>query len=318
MDTVNTNIATAPYSIDLSPWIPWTSPTLSNGTSVIGWASLRYPSDLQTDLDTTITFRWSKASNADRYIIQISFDPGFTVLENNDSISADTAKTFNDFLKGKKYYWRVNVQSVAGVGLWSKVSSFITMRSPAKPQLLDATPIQDQPGYATYAWNRVHYADQYFIQISTTPTFTRAFRTGSTSDTVKTFSGHSDGQRYYWQVRANNIAGPGLWSDVASSTLVGTDAREVGDIPTEYSIHQNYPNPFNPTTTLEFALPQRSQTKLIVYDLLGRGVRTLIDAELDAGYHGIDFDASNFPSGIYFYTIQSGIFVQTKKMVSMN
>jgi Secretion system C-terminal sorting domain len=84
-----------------------------------------------------------------------------------------------------------------------------------------------------------------------------------------------------------------------------------------YSISQNYPNPFNPTTKIKFGLPKAGLTKLIIYDLLGREVQTLINKELETGYHEINFDAGNFTSGVYFYRIQSGDFIQTKKMILM-
>ena len=83
----------------------------------------------------------------------------------------------------------------------------------------------------------------------------------------------------------------------------------------EYSLGQNYPNPFNPTTTIEFALPQSNNVRLIVYDLLGRVVAELVNGELNAGYHKINFNASNLSSGIYFYSLKTGDFSSVKKLV---
>ncbi|MGD8781991.1 MAG: T9SS type A sorting domain-containing protein [Ignavibacteria bacterium] len=82
-----------------------------------------------------------------------------------------------------------------------------------------------------------------------------------------------------------------------------------------YSLNQNYPNPFNPTTTIEFALPQNSDVKLVVYDILGRAVANLIDDNLAAGYHRINFNASNLATGVYFYRIKAGDFVSVKKLL---
>ena len=96
------------------------------------------------------------------------------------------------------------------------------------------------------------------------------------------------------------------------------DVKEkTGKIPTEYSISQNYPNPFNPTTKIKFGLPKAGFTRITVYDLLGRDIMTLINNELKAGYHEINIDAHNLPSGIYLYKIQSGDFTKTKKMILM-
>ncbi len=84
-----------------------------------------------------------------------------------------------------------------------------------------------------------------------------------------------------------------------------------------YLLSQNYPNPFNPKTKIRFDVPTTSFTKLIVYDLLGREVATLVNEELKPGSYEADWDASNFSSGVYFYKIISGDFVETKKMVLM-
>jgi hypothetical protein len=118
-------------------------------------------------------------------------------------------------------------------------------------------------------------------------------------------------------VQANNIAGSGPWSQVSDFTIAVTDVKEEAGIPTEYSISQNYPNLFNPTTKTEFALPRTARTDIVIYDLLGREVQTLIHKELKPGYYEMNVDASIVPSGVYFYRIQSAGVIQTKKMVLM-
>jgi hypothetical protein len=86
-------------------------------------------------------------------------------------------------------------------------------------------------------------------------------------------------------------------------------------LPVTGQLYQNYPNPFNPVTKIKFALPQTSITKLTIYDLLGREVNTLINQELSAGYHEVELNAGNIPSGIYFYRIDAGRFVSVKKCI---
>jgi hypothetical protein len=87
------------------------------------------------------------------------------------------------------------------------------------------------------------------------------------------------------------------------------------EIPKVYSLAQNYPNPFNPTTKIDFALPKPGLVKLVVYDLLGAEVATLVDENLQAGYHNVSFNAGNFASGVYFYKITAGDFTNVKKML---
>ncbi len=86
-------------------------------------------------------------------------------------------------------------------------------------------------------------------------------------------------------------------------------------IPAEYSLLQNYPNPFNPSTTIRFAIPQTSDVNLTVYDMLGQKIETLLNKELSAGTYNVMFDASKFSSGIYFYTLKTGNYLMTKKMI---
>lgn len=82
-----------------------------------------------------------------------------------------------------------------------------------------------------------------------------------------------------------------------------------------YSLAQNYPNSFNPTTTISYNLPKEGSVKLVVYDMLGRVVSTLVNEHKEAGTYSVDFDASNLASGIYFYEIKSSNFSEIRKML---
>ena len=88
-------------------------------------------------------------------------------------------------------------------------------------------------------------------------------------------------------------------------------------IPTVYKLYHNYPNPFNPTTILRYDLPEEIKVVLKVYNILGEEVATLINDEKVAGSYEVSWDANNLGSGVYFYRIQAGSFVETKKMVLM-
>jgi hypothetical protein len=85
--------------------------------------------------------------------------------------------------------------------------------------------------------------------------------------------------------------------------------------PTIYRLDQNFPNPFNPSTTIRFGLPHKSTVQLIVYNTLGQQVATLVQGEEEAGYHEVRFDGSNLASGVYFYRLTAGSFVQTRKLL---
>ncbi len=85
--------------------------------------------------------------------------------------------------------------------------------------------------------------------------------------------------------------------------------------PLNFSLSQNYPNPFNPSTLISYQLPQQSDVKLKVYDMLGKEITTLVNKVETAGNHTVSFDASNLSSGIYFYTLNTASFKQSKKMI---
>jgi hypothetical protein len=95
---------------------------------------------------------------------------------------------------------------------------------------------------------------------------------------------------------------------------VGIEPGE-DNIPLYFALYQNYPNPFNPMTTIRFDLPKTSMVLLRIYNITGQEVATLLSASLLPGFHSLDFDASDLASGIYFYRLQAGPFVQTRKMM---
>jgi hypothetical protein len=84
-----------------------------------------------------------------------------------------------------------------------------------------------------------------------------------------------------------------------------------------FALSQNYPNPFNPTTKIRYSIPNQGFVTLKVFDVLGREIATLVNKEQPVGNYEVEFDASSLTSGIYFYRIQAGEFVETKKMVLM-
>ena len=100
---------------------------------------------------------------------------------------------------------------------------------------------------------------------------------------------------------------------VGNSNFIMMKEKEI--LPVDFALYQNYPNPFNPVTTIEYSIPFESYVILKVYDILGREVATLVNEQKNAGYYRITFNASNLSSSVYFYRIQAGSFVSTKKFV---
>jgi len=112
---------------------------------------------------------------------------------------------------------------------------------------------------------------------------------------------------------------PAVQRGFISIGVVGVDPTNT-EIPTEFALNQNYPNPFNPETNISFSLPKEQNVSLVVFNLLGQQVRTLVNTSLSAGIHtstwdGRNDEGANVPSGIYFYRLNTSEFSQTNKMV---
>ncbi len=119
----------------------------------------------------------------------------------------------------------------------------------------------------------------------------------------------SSGKTYYYRIDAISKSG--------KAEQVGGIIEVVVSAPQEFALFQNYPNPFNPTTAISYQLSVNSQVTLKVYDVLGRGVETLVDERQDAGSHSVNFDASKLPSGVYFYSVTAGSYSAIRKMAVM-
>jgi N-acetylneuraminic acid mutarotase len=102
---------------------------------------------------------------------------------------------------------------------------------------------------------------------------------------------------------------------IAKKVVGVSDESEI--IPTEYLLYQNYSNPFNPTTRIKYQVPHLTFVTLKIFNLIGEEISTLVNEEKSVGRYTVDFDATGLPSGIYFYRLQAGSFVETKKMILM-
>jgi len=101
---------------------------------------------------------------------------------------------------------------------------------------------------------------------------------------------------------------------IKGDLLTGVTKNE-SQIPQTFALSQNYPNPFNPITKIKFDIPKPSYVKLVVYDVLGREIKTLVNEKLNAGRYDINWDGSSYPSGVYFYKLITDEYVNVKKMI---
>jgi len=106
-----------------------------------------------------------------------------------------------------------------------------------------------------------------------------------------------------------------LLSEEKIKIISSISKPDFGNVPSDFSISQNYPNPFNPSTCIEYTLPEASNVKLVIYDILGKEVAVLVDEHQGKGKYRINFNATNLSSGVYLYRFSTSKFAQTKKMV---
>ncbi|MFZ0453183.1 MAG: T9SS type A sorting domain-containing protein [Ignavibacteriaceae bacterium] len=258
-----------------------------------------------------ITFTWNSVENTERYTIQVAVNQSFTNIFKSASIT-DTSNSIGWFREGIPYYWRIQASNLAGSGLWSDTGNITVIYLPSDLALQSSAANE-----ITLTWkNNSTIEEGNIIERKQGPEGSFAV-----IDTLKGTGNEfvdknvEAGQNYIYRIKAYKDSLESEYSNEASF-LVDVKS-EAGKIPTEYSISQNFPNPFNPATKIKFGLPKAGLTRITVYDLLGRDIMTLINNELKAGYHEVNFDAHNLPSGIYLYKIQSGEFTQTKKMILM-
>ena len=143
-------------------------------------------------------------------------------------------------------------------------------------------------------------------------------------DNGRSWTSFNQGLFSDWIFAALAIKPPNIWAishffgnayRCSLAELVTGVEKNTHVLPNEYSLHQNYPNPFNPTTVMSYQLPATGPVTLRVYDVLGKEVATLVEGVQSAGMHSVRFDGSSIQSGIYFYRLQTGEFIETKKLV---
>jgi M6 family metalloprotease-like protein len=170
----------------------------------------------------------------------------------------------------------------------------------------DSQPIEPDINYSELQVSRdsVYYTTNYsgtdrFITES-------SFNYDSTGNSSVQFRARVRDSQDKWSIWSNPIS-----IKINDQSIINS----INDIVTTYNVSQNFPNPFNPSTKIQFQIPNDSFVNLIVYNILGSEVATIVNEEKTAGSYEVEFIASDLASGIYFYTLEAGSYVETKKMI---
>jgi hypothetical protein len=194
--------------------------------------------------------------------------------------------------------------------LYRATTTAPTLLSPPNGSIVNTlTPLLD--------WDSTVTATTYELLFATDSTCINMLfnETVSSSDYQFSTGSLETDTMYYWKIRSINDGGIGPWSDVFHFNIIVSAVEEEGRYPKEMMLGQNYPNPFNPITSFQFSIANSQFTILKVYDVLGREVTSLVNERKEPGTYTVQWDAASQPSGIYFYRMQAGSFIETKKLL---
>lgn len=280
------------------------------------------PSNNAVGLLKLDTLAWEKVEEAVQYHLQISKS------ENFDSLFFEMPVGFNEFritdldLGNIQYWWRVKSDNGGNVSEFSEVRTFYSsIEAPVLiyPEMNDDS-ITIQP---TFTWHAVSGATGYRFQLNSAPNFAEN-RMLIDTDTITTNSFTppplQPNKSHYWQVYSltDRYQGPkSEFRRFVTPDVTGVKNRSM--LPPNFVLYQNYPNPFNPITTIKYQIPlnerrEMQNVKLVVYDIFGREVATIVNQKQKPGNYKADFNGSNLTSGVYFYRLIAGDFIESKKM----
>ena len=295
--------------------------TTTGGNPIPLPPTLVSPPNNSVNISTTPTLTWNASQGATSYSVQVSLTTNFQVI--TDSATVNTTQyqiPAGKLQSGNTYFWRVNASNSAGTSTWSSIWNFTTSISPPVTPVLISPPNGSQVTTTPLLdWNDVVLATSYRLQVSQVSNFmtTVIDEVSLTTSQYQVPSGVlSANVQYFWRARARNAGGWSPWASAWNFTtsLIGVNPIS-GEIPTSFNLYQNYPNPFNPLTNIRFDIPKSSFVKIILYDVLGNVITTIVNEKLSAGSYEVNWDASDYPSGVYIYKLHTSDFVDVKKMV---
>jgi subtilisin family serine protease len=270
---------------------------------------LVFPTTDQSNQSTKVTFRWNKVENAEIYFIQLSQVQTFTSIAQIDS-TADTTTTISNLIEGQRYYWRTQAKNITGFGPWSDGYKFTTSITAPASLVLERTGLNE----ITLTWEDNSPSEDGFIiekkqNLQTTFSFLDSLKT---SGNKYVDNNNEQGLTYSYRIKAYTKYAESNYSNEASIVVVSSETE---NIPKEYALEQNYPNPFNPSTTIQFSLPKESYISLKVYNINGQEVTTLLSKHMNPGIYKVEWNGYKYSSGVYYYRIIAGNFIDTKKFV---
>jgi hypothetical protein len=318
---------------------PWSERSFTTDLDVPGKVFLRFPNNNTTGVSLTPEFTWSVVQGATGYQIQVSRNQNFgtSVIDKEDITqpagNVDIVKVGFDqgnLRASTSYFYRVRAKNSKGYGEWSDTRTFTTkeaeiagkvqdirVRQITTKQIVNGGHTVQNTAAFEISWTPPAFdggteiVDYRIVYRTTDETSWTTYERPASTDTVAVVTGFESGVAYAFDVLAVNAVGAPEPTDDPPVVV----SIEVEEIPDQVTLMQNYPNPFNPSTTIRFALPVTGEVRLEVYSMLGQRLSVLVSGQQPAGWHTVQFDASNWASGTYIYRLQADGFTQTKKFL---
>lgn len=298
----------------LNPTFSWsatTPPALDYRVRISTYASV--DANGMLNHPTAVSSSWITSGSTSMALSSVPFAPAYTLTA------------------GATYYWQVQSRLNASPNTpstWSYIVSFSTAAGSALIMPIAGSPSHGQPinnTSAVLSWVLPSKSDvhlKYNVEYSKTNDFKNSTVVKDINEPVASVKGLDANSTYYWRVASKNDLNGSVsdYSEPASFKTGNATAIEGETLPVEFSLEQNYPNPFNPTTIINYSLPNNSTVSLRIYDMLGREVKSLVNSEVAAGKHtiewkGDDNSGNKVATGVYIYRITAGNFISSKKML---
>jgi hypothetical protein len=231
--------------------------------------------------------------------------PHDVTLDNSGNIIVAAERSYTNSNNIENFEGLIVKYSAAGDSLWSKKIPGSSNVIPYNVQISGD--------------NSIYIAGQYPMSSSSCQFIQKLAQSG---DSLWNFN--IQGVNYWQKGKVSNIDNSGnvyLFSERQNGIMITKFGVPIGiqntgnGVPASFSLSQNYPNPFNPVTNIEFSIPKSSIVKLMIYDIQGKLVETIVNSELSPGTYKADWNAANYSSGVYFYKLESQGFTQTKRML---
>ena len=281
--------------------------------------TLSAPLSGSPDLPESVRVAWRSLSQTSDYHLQVATDSGFTAGVLIDAAGlTDTSRVITGLEGQTRYYWRVRARGAGGAGSFAAPFVFLT-GFPRTPSLVTpANSSTDVPVNLTLAWrpSQSTLPATYRIQAARSSDFAApVVDTSNVSDTTLQVHGLQNFTIYFWHVRSTNAVGTSGWSAtyLFRTTQVSGVAEQEG--PATFALEQNYPNPFNPVTTIPFRVASAVRVTVVLYDVLGREVATLVDGVKPPGRYEVTWYAAGKSSGVYFVRMTAGAFTAVKRLI---